>query len=83
MILETGKKWFVLRRKAKGAVRGSNPHKASIIPFVSQVTMVEASGRPGGRVYTRYEDDYYGDIGAMREAIHIISVCLSIFISFM
>jgi len=31
-----------------------------------QVTMFEASDRVGGRIYTRYEDGYYGDIGAMR-----------------
>jgi len=31
-----------------------------------KVTMLEASDRIGGRIYTRYEDGYYGDIGAMR-----------------
>jgi len=35
-----------------------------------KVTMLEASDRIGGRIYTRYENGYYGDIGAMRFPQH-------------
>jgi len=39
-----------------------------------KVTILEASGRIGGRIYTKYGDGWYGDIGAMRFPQHHLVV---------